>query len=51
MKKYSIIVLSVAVIAALCLFLYKTCNRVEGNKPAVLTKVRVQLQWFDAIAA
>ncbi|MDD4637381.1 MAG: ABC transporter substrate-binding protein [Bacteroidales bacterium] len=47
MKKYSIIVLSVAVIAALCLLLYKTCNRAEGNKPAGLTKVRVQLQWFD----
>src|SRR3990172_2910698 len=46
MKKYSIILLAVAV-AILCALLYKTYNREEDKKQAGLTKVRVQLQWFD----
>lgn len=46
MKKYSVFLL-VAAVATLCLLLYKTFNREEDRKQAGLTKVRVQLQWFD----
>lgn len=46
MKKYSAILLVVAV-AVLGVLLYIISNREEDREQAGLTKVRVQLQWFD----
>jgi ABC-type nitrate/sulfonate/bicarbonate transport system substrate-binding protein len=46
LKKYSVFLIATAV-AILCLLLYITCNREEDRIQAGLTKVRVQLQWFD----
>ena len=46
MKKFSIILLIVG-IALLAFLLFKTRNRPEDKTQAGLTKVRVQLQWFD----
>lgn len=46
MRKYSIILLVVA-LAILGFMLYKNFTRDDDKKQAGLTKVRVQLQWFD----
>lgn len=46
MKKYSLAILGI-VILALGFLVYKSFNKVEDNKNSKLTKLKVQLQWFD----